>query len=172
MKYAVALAAAASALALSAPAAAAPYIFTLTGDYSANFQLDSNPTPDSYLGYKFVLNNVTGTFPGLTGSYVTLDFYTAFGGGGFTASDQSTSVVLVDPYGTQLFTGDTSAPEFVLGTYNLLNNANNGAPVQLVISAATAPVPEPATWAMMISGFGLVGGALRRRTNVRVAYAA
>lgn len=25
-------------------------------------------------------------------------------------------------------------------------------------------VPEPATWAMMISGFGLVGGAMRRRS--------
>lgn len=25
------------------------------------------------------------------------------------------------------------------------------------------PVPEPATWAMMIAGFGLVGGTLRRR---------
>lgn len=24
-------------------------------------------------------------------------------------------------------------------------------------------VPEPATWAMLIAGFGLVGGALRRR---------
>ena len=29
-------------------------------------------------------------------------------------------------------------------------------------------VPEPATWAMMITGFGLVGGAMRRR-NVRTA---
>ncbi len=28
-------------------------------------------------------------------------------------------------------------------------------------------VPEPATWAMMIGGFGLVGGALRRRRSVR-----
>lgn len=28
--------------------------------------------------------------------------------------------------------------------------------------AAAAAVPEPATWAMLISGFGLVGGALRR----------
>jgi hypothetical protein len=26
-----------------------------------------------------------------------------------------------------------------------------------------AAVPEPASWAMMISGFGLVGGAMRRR---------
>nr|WP_089220247.1 PEPxxWA-CTERM sorting domain-containing protein [Sphingomonas laterariae] len=35
-----------------------------------------------------------------------------------------------------------------------------------VISGFTAPpaaVPEPATWAMMIAGFGLVGGTLRRR---------
>jgi hypothetical protein len=30
-------------------------------------------------------------------------------------------------------------------------------------TAAIAPVPEPASWAMMISGFGLAGGALRRR---------
>ncbi|MBU0801782.1 MAG: choice-of-anchor C family protein [Alphaproteobacteria bacterium] len=29
--------------------------------------------------------------------------------------------------------------------------------------SVTAAVPEPATWAMMILGFGLVGGAMRRR---------
>ncbi len=29
-------------------------------------------------------------------------------------------------------------------------------------------VPEPATWAMMIAGFGLVGGALRRRRTIAV----
>ncbi len=28
---------------------------------------------------------------------------------------------------------------------------------------AVAPVPEPASWAMMVGGFGLLGGALRRR---------
>lgn len=28
-------------------------------------------------------------------------------------------------------------------------------------------VPEPATWAMMIAGFGMVGFAMRRRNNVR-----
>lgn len=41
------------------------------------------------------------------------------------------------------------------------------------LSAVEAGVPEPATWAMMIAGFGLVGGAVRRRcTGVRFrAYA-
>ena len=36
--------------------------------------------------------------------------------------------------------------------------------------AVFAPVPEPASWAMMIGGFGFVGGAMRRRkTNVAFA---
>lgn len=30
-------------------------------------------------------------------------------------------------------------------------------------TSATAAVPEPATWATMVAGFGLLGGALRRR---------
>lgn len=30
---------------------------------------------------------------------------------------------------------------------------------------ATAGVPEPATWAMMIMGFGMIGGAMRRRST-------
>jgi hypothetical protein len=34
----------------------------------------------------------------------------------------------------------------------------------------TGAVPEPATWAMMIAGFGLVGGAMRRRVS-KVAFA-
>lgn len=33
----------------------------------------------------------------------------------------------------------------------------------LTTSAASAPVPEPMSWAMMLSGFALVGGALRSR---------
>ncbi len=32
-------------------------------------------------------------------------------------------------------------------------------------------VPEPASWALMIAGFGLSGAALRRRQKVRVSYA-
>lgn len=36
---------------------------------------------------------------------------------------------------------------------------------------ATAAVPEPATWAMMIGGFGLIGGSMRRRKNTSVRFA-
>lgn len=38
--------------------------------------------------------------------------------------------------------------------------------------AGTAAVPEPATWAMLITGFGLIGGsARRRRTQTKVSFA-
>jgi hypothetical protein len=33
-------------------------------------------------------------------------------------------------------------------------------------------VPEAASWAMMIAGFGLVGAQLRRRPSLRIAYSA
>jgi len=38
-------------------------------------------------------------------------------------------------------------------------------------SAPTSPVPEPASWALMIGGFGLAGAALRRRPQPQVRYA-
>jgi hypothetical protein len=31
--------------------------------------------------------------------------------------------------------------------------------------------PEPATWAMLVAGFGVIGAAMRSRRNVRVTYA-
>jgi hypothetical protein len=57
------------------------------------------------------------------------------------------------------------------GTYSLLNA--NGAPVATgaatVHFTATAGVPEPATWMMMILGFGFIGAAVRRRRSDEVA---
>ncbi len=37
------------------------------------------------------------------------------------------------------------------------------------VSGTTLSVPEPANWAMLIAGFGLVGAAMRRRAMVAVA---
>ncbi len=36
---------------------------------------------------------------------------------------------------------------------------------------AASAVPEPASWAMLLAGFGAVGGAMRRRSKVAVTYA-
>jgi len=49
--------------------------------------------------------------------------------------------------------------------------AGNDDAGQLVIRTftPTPEIPEPSTWAMMITGFGLTGAALRRRSRLRAA---
>lgn len=56
------------------------------------------------------------------------------------------------------------------GSFKLFIRADPGTPGSDNIGALLdnvsldiAPVPEPATWAMMITGFGMVGGAMRMR---------
>ena len=59
------------------------------------------------------------------------------------------------------------------GTFRVQNAA--GGPVTLSGDVALIPVtpgvPEAATWAMMIGGMGLAGGALRRRRSLTVRFA-
>lgn len=48
---------------------------------------------------------------------------------------------------------------------------SNGGDNTEFITAAVSAIPEPATWAMLILGFGVVGGAMRRKPRVQVAFA-
>jgi PEP-CTERM motif len=60
------------------------------------------------------------------------------------------------------------------GTYTVSVRGSSQANGSYSGALSLGAVPEPATWAFMILGFGLVGGALRRRkavTNTAVAYA-
>jgi hypothetical protein len=54
----------------------------------------------------------------------------------------------------------------IVGVYTRTGPGSNG-----TFTAAINAVPEPATWAMMISGFGLVGAASRRRARTSVTFA-
>lgn len=63
-----------------------------------------------------------------------------------------------------------------MGTFNIGFSENMSqadvANFQANTSFATGAVPEPATWAMMMVGFGAIGGAMRyRRKGVRLAFA-
>jgi len=41
---------------------------------------------------------------------------------------------------------------------------------KLSVTAASGAVPEPASWALMLGGFGLVGGAMRSRRKAAVSF--
>ena len=55
----------------------------------------------------------------------------------------------------------------------LSNGTPSGQPPVALLDGVnlTAAVPEPASWAMMIGGFGMIGAALRRSRRTQVAFA-
>ena len=155
----------AAALALVAPAQvqAATFLFELSGSNTATFELD-----DAALeliiadGFGFLAEEFT-----FNGELVTGDifFYTTLRLGGFDFEFDDAELVFTGP---QLFDGLNTDPTFVTGTFQLDNGD------QIAISAVNAAVPEPSTWALMLLGFGAVGGAMRaarRATPAKVTYA-
>jgi len=166
-------------LSTAAPGQAATYYFSFTGDYQADFTLDSDPSTAIY-GSDFTyslasysrIRSVDGLFDGISTTNADLIFYTLASLGGVRIAVGSTVFSVLGP---QLFTGSAASPSFNLGTYYFTEQKLPGdihpQPVAtaLTISDAplTAPVPEPATWAMMVAGFALAGGAIRRKINRR-----
>jgi hypothetical protein len=57
--------------------------------------------------------------------------------------------------------------------YGITSNGSSSLAETWLVRGVGGAVPEPTTWAMMILGFGMVGGAMRsgRRHSVRVRYA-
>ena len=98
----------------------------------------------------------------LSGGLITAAFFSLTGANG--VSDQ-------------LYLNSACACAFGTGHTNFLNIGNNdtqyvwsvgnlGAADGIIFGDRGGAVPEPATWALMITGFGLVGATLRRRRAV------
>ncbi|MEO5494652.1 MAG: PEPxxWA-CTERM sorting domain-containing protein [Sphingomonas sp.] len=65
------------------------------------------------------------------------------------------------------FTGPLGA-----GTYSLwLQDGDQPVTYSYSLQTALAPVPEPASWIMLLAGFGTMGYAMRRRPSNRVRFA-
>lgn len=90
---------------------------------------------------------------------------------GATISGSTISAVIP----LSLLTPNGVTPEnyaFSMWVRNRVNPAADGGITELADFAPDAstfkatPVPEPASWALMMGGFGLIGGALRRRARL------
>ncbi len=102
------------------------------------------------------------------------DFLIDTDAGTITGNVNANGTLLPD---VEIFTFDPALTLFLTGTAASaftsifgapdLTGATIGTAVTNPITQATA-VPEPVTWLMMIGGFALVGGAMRRRRPTRV----
>ncbi|MEO3690042.1 PEP-CTERM sorting domain-containing protein [Roseateles paludis] len=145
----------------SATAHAAPsYQFTLTGGYTASWQLSATPTPgDFFSGESFTVWNVSGTFSGASTAVTDLTFFNDARGGGLSLYDFNAAVSLLSTDGPQLYSGSEAAPTFLLGTF-VLTVYQETTQYSLTISEIGA-VPEPGAMALLLCGL-LAVGVVRR----------
>ena len=150
--------------------------------YALNGPLTTTFTPGAELWRSAAVSNPTGLL-NFNPTGVTLTAgqnYVAFLSTYYTTGTGSAAVSSCNPFGGGACAVSNANPNLGRAITGRVEGANlnelvfnqvvNGSQ-DLTFSATITAVPEPATWAMMIAGFGLVGGAMRRRTRVTVAYA-
>ena len=114
----------------------------ITAGQTIKFYIFVNDTGDTFT------NNIADNSDGVQHLYALL--------GGYTGGDFGIPLSALRP-----------------GSYFGFEDLNGGGDfnyTDLQFIARTGAIPEPAAWALMIAGFGLVGGAMRRKAKVRVAY--
>jgi hypothetical protein len=174
---AVAVLAGAVLLGTAQGAAATPLLFDFTGEFSADFVLDSSPTPDVVGSDFFEIATLNGDYQGAPVTFEDVHFQD-YTGGGFIAFVYVGGNFEAAPSAGQgglLYAGSPADPVFAPGSFNLLGQADfASSPVgneTLTISPVSG-VPEPGVWAMMLMGLAAVGGWLRAARRRRAVQAA
>ncbi|WP_294058572.1 PEPxxWA-CTERM sorting domain-containing protein [Sphingomonas sp.] len=151
---------------VAAPANATQLLYTLTGagplGAKITFQIKDEPDPTASNALGFTLDGVTVNLGPLSGIR-TIAFVNT---GGLQIRNGGTTVLgLAGGASPRLFTGTTGNPTMKTGDFTLTGSSGT-------YLLHVAAVPEPATWAMLILGFGAIGVALRTRPARRAALAA
>ena len=163
-----------SALALAAPASAT----LVTKSYEFTATALSGPNPDQHGSFSFQYDDADPSTVALT----AIDY--KIGSTDFTLRNTGMGVSDNGDFilgGAEGSIGEVSSPgpdDFLLVFNNqslIVDNfiyhidGNNdfflGDDTNVRVTDPLAPVPEPATWAMMLVGFGAAGYTLRRRTT-------
>jgi hypothetical protein len=123
-------------------------------------------TVDPFLNFsimQFKIEGPTGNDPG-----VDLDIFIEFVGGG-TQTISDVFLPANDKMDVVAATGQVMTRITFMGLRNAAGAAQDFRALKQVSFEPAAVVPEPASWAMMIAGFGLLGTAARRRARVAAA---
>ena len=132
-----------------------------TATFTVGAGIEATGTVDGSLQqtFDFAASSLTLTYNNVA-SWTATDF----NGWGFTnnskAYDAITSVTGIDPARVTI-TGNT----LFVNWQGLSYAAGN----QIVVNFGAGAIPEPASWMMLIGGFGMVGAAMRRRRVASVA---
>jgi hypothetical protein len=121
-----------------------------------------NPPP--IMGSSFFGNSPCGAFSGGA-------FSTRLGNVSSSAACQTLGSAPWTTYNIGFRAANSGSFRLIFGDYSAGSSDNQGALLDNV-KLSIAGVPEPATWAMMIMGFGLIGGAMRSRKATTVRFAA
>lgn len=152
-------------------------IKTPPSDGNGAVPANSFPTGSSYLS---VLGGGSATYSlaGLNPRNIQFDWGSIDSYNTLTVNTVNGLTHVIVP-GTATFPNAANGNQFADGTNGLftlmLSNdrvssvtfASSSNSFELDRFAISGAVPEPATWALMIMGFGAVGGAMRRRSAVR-----
>lgn len=128
--------------------------------YPINWQYTFTATGNGVFSGSYSVTGAGDKF-GLQPLYTTNDFTAGpLGGNTNDPTGSGTFSVLLTSGNTYTM----SVAEFgnLSSANGLLANGSANALVNWNIAYDTAPVPEPASWALLIGGFGLTGSALRR----------
>ena len=157
--------------------------------FSWSFDNGWNGAPDQFVTGTISLMEGVNAASGLLFTVTStpngqgLGSFTWYGTGTFTVTDGQVT------YANALFGDDNHSLYFGTqpgdGTYNpeyqgyiqfgpgeieLLWDFSSNDPTLFTRADAPAPTPEPASWAMMVGGFGLAGAAMRRGRNPAVRF--
>ena len=119
----------------------------------------------------FGSGSITTILAGLANSATDLDFNSiTFSNGSIVVPVPVTDLGFQESGGLSNIAVMSGALNLLTVNYTSRGQGSYGG--NLAFAPSVSPIPEPATWAMMIIGFGAVGVAMRRRRKdqVRVAY--
>jgi hypothetical protein len=163
-------------------------LWSTPGAFNISLDLDGSPSSSMFVANLFTVGTDEGTVNVLPAEdniaypvSVLFSFTNPWDASGNPLTGQSFGFIALNPFSScGIFTGGCGAIQWSgPQTFNFgnggsfsvaLNDVTFGTPGSAqvggtftLISNSVAPVPEPATWAMMLVGFGAVGYAMRRR---------